>query len=222
MADLRAPRGTSGWLVVVFNELGPILGGAVGSDLDGALLSLGAARWACARLAGGLEDVVAQKWNQREGKRVAGVERTLVIVKPDGVQRGLVGEIVGRLERRGLKIVAMRMTVIQRALAEQHYAEHAGKAFYESLVSYIGSGPSLTMVLEGPSAIAATRSTVGKTNPAEAAPGTIRGDLGLMVGRNLIHASDSVDSSAREVDLFFGTDALVEYERDIDRWVLER
>ncbi len=152
---------------------------------------------------------------------VAGVERTLVIVKPDGVQRGLVGEIVGRLERRGLKIVAMQMRVIQRSLAEQHYAEHAGKAFYEALVGYIGSGPSVTMVLEGPSAIGVTRATVGKTNPAEAAPGTIRGDLGLMVGRNLIHASDSTDSAAREVDLFFGAGTLVEYERDIDRWVLE-
>ncbi len=155
------------------------------------------------------------------GKRVAGLERTLVIVKPDGVQRGLVGEIVGRLERRGLKIVAMQMRVIQRSLAEQHYAEHAGKAFYEALVSYIGSGPSVTLVLEAPAAIAVTRSTVGKTNPGEATPGTIRGDLGLVVGRNLIHASDSPDSAAREVELFFGTGALVEYERDIDRWVLE-
>lgn len=152
---------------------------------------------------------------------MAGLERTLVIVKPDGVQRGLVGEIVGRLERRGLKIVAMQMRVIQRSLAEQHYAEHAGKAFYEALVSYIGSGPSVTLVLEAPAAIAVTRSTVGKTNPGEATPGTIRGDLGLVVGRNLIHASDSPDSAAREVELFFGTGALVEYERDIDRWVLE-
>ncbi len=164
---------------------------------------------------------MAESRSQREGKLVVGVERTLVIVKPDGVQRGLVGEIVGRLERRGLKIVAMQMRVIQRALAEQHYAEHAGKAFYEALVGYIGSGPSVTMVLEGPAAIAVTRSTVGKTNPADAAPGTIRGDLGLMVGRNLIHASDSADSAAREVDLFFGTDVLVDYEREVDRWVVE-
>ena len=148
-------------------------------------------------------------------------EQTLVIVKPDGVQRGLVGEIVSRLERRGLKIVAMQMRVIQRTLAEQHYAEHAGKAFYEALVGYIGSGPSVTMVLEGPSAIAVTRSTVGKTNPAEAAPGTIRGDLGLVVGRNLIHASDSPESAAREVTLFFGGDAVINYQREIDRWILE-
>lgn len=152
---------------------------------------------------------------------VAGAERTLVIVKPDGVQRGLVGEIVGRLERRGLKIVAMRMAVIQRSVAEQHYAEHAGKAFYESLVTYIGSGPSVLMVLEGPAAIAATRSTVGKTNPVEAGPGTIRGDLGLMVGRNLIHASDSMDSATREVELFFGTEPTLDYAREIDRWVFE-
>ena len=148
-------------------------------------------------------------------------ERTLVIVKPDGVQRGLVGEIIGRLERRGLKIVGLELRVIDRSLAERHYAEHQGKGFYESLVSYIGSGPSVTMVLEGPGAIAATRATVGATRPAEASPGTIRGDLGLVVGRNLIHASDGPESAAREVALFFGDDRLLAYGREIDRWVLE-
>lgn len=149
------------------------------------------------------------------------VERTLVIVKPDGVQRGLVGEIVARLERRGLKIVAMRMRVIDEALASRHYAEHVGKPFYQGLVDYIGSGPSVTMVLEGPEAIRATRETMGKTKPVEAAPGTIRGDLGLMIGRNLIHGSDGPESAAKEVALFFGDDEIVAYGREIDRWVLE-
>ena len=149
------------------------------------------------------------------------VERTLVIVKPDGVQRGLVGEIVARLERRGLKIVAMRLRVIDEALASRHYAEHVGKPFYQGLVDYIGSGPSLTMVLEGPEAIRVTRETMGKTKPAEAAPGTIRGDFGLMIGRNLIHGSDGPVSAAREVALFFGEDEIVSYGREVDRWVLE-
>lgn len=149
------------------------------------------------------------------------VEQTLVIVKPDGVQRGFVGEIIGRLERRGLKIVALGMRVIERELAERHYAEHAGKAFYPSLVEYIGSGPVVTMVLAGPDAIRATRETVGTTNPAEAGPGTIRGDLALMRGRNLIHASDGPESARREVALFFGDEATLTYRRDTDRWIVE-
>ena len=149
------------------------------------------------------------------------VERTLVIVKPDGVQRGLVGEIVARLERRGLKIVAMRMRVIDGTLAATHYGEHVGKPFYQGLLDYIGSGPSVTMVMEGPGAIRVTRETMGKTNPVEAAPGTIRGDLGLTIGRNLIHGSDGPESAAREVALFFSRDELLSYGREIDRWVLE-
>lgn len=147
-------------------------------------------------------------------------EQTLVIVKPDGVQRGLIGEIIGRLERRGLKIVALRMQSIDGNLAKRHYAEHEGKPFYEGLVEYIGSGPSVTMVLAGPEAIAVTRSTVGATRPVEAAPGTIRGDLGLMVGRNLIHASDSSESAQREIALFFEDD-LIPYTRAVDTWVRE-
>lgn len=146
-------------------------------------------------------------------------ERTLVIVKPDGVQRGLVGEIVGRLERRGLKIVAMELRQIERELAERHYAEHKGKPFYDGLVEYITSGPVVALVLEGPDAIAVTRSTMGATRPAEATPGSIRGDLGLTVGRNLIHGSDGPESAAREVSLFFG-DRRASYERDLDRWIL--
>jgi nucleoside-diphosphate kinase len=150
---------------------------------------------------------------------VANLERTLVIVKPDGVQRGLVGEIIGRLERRGLKIVALDLRQIDRALAERHYAEHKGKPFYDGLVDYITSGPVATFVLEGPDAIAITRATMGATRPAEAGPGTIRGDLGITVGRNLIHGSDGPESAAREIELFFGT-RLLGYERDLDRWVL--
>ena len=149
------------------------------------------------------------------------VERTLVIVKPDAVQRGLVGEVIARLERRGLKIVALQLRQIDRGLAERHYGEHEGKPFYEGLVEYITSGPVVTMVLEGPEAIAVTRSTVGATRPAAAAPGTIRGDFGLMVGRNLIHASDKPESADREVALFFGEGPVASYARDVDRWILE-
>ena len=152
---------------------------------------------------------------------MANGERTLVIVKPDGVQRGLVGEIISRLERRGLKMLALQLHRIDRGLAERHYAEHEGKSFYASLVDYITSGPVVTMVLEGPDAIAVTRATVGATSPANAAPGTIRGDFGLTVGRNLIHASDGPESAAREIELFFGGSDLVSYSRDLDRWILD-
>jgi len=150
---------------------------------------------------------------------VAELKRTLVIIKPDGVQRGLIGEVIARLERRGLKIVALELRQIDQALAEEHYAEHKGKGFYEGLVSYITSGAVVTMVLEGPDAITVTRATMGATRPAEAGPGTIRGDYGLTVGRNLIHGSDGPESAAREIGLFFG-EKLVSYERDLDRWIL--
>jgi nucleoside-diphosphate kinase len=149
------------------------------------------------------------------------VERTLVILKPDAVQRGLTGEIIGRLERRGLKIVGLDMRMIARDVAARHYAEHEGKPFYAGLIDYITSGPVVLMVLEGPNAVAVTRSTMGKTNPIEAAPGTIRGDLGLMTGRNLIHGSDAPASAEREVALFFAGQDLPSWERDSDRWVLE-
>jgi nucleoside-diphosphate kinase len=152
---------------------------------------------------------------------VADVERTLVIIKPDAVQRGLTGEILSRLERRGLKIAAMEFRMIDRATAEQHYGEHKGKGFYESLVSYITSGPVVTLVLEGPNAIAATRATMGSTRPVEAAPGTIRADLALTVGRNLVHGSDGPESAAREVALFFGDTLVGGWSRDTDRWILD-
>jgi nucleoside-diphosphate kinase len=149
------------------------------------------------------------------------VERTLVILKPDAVQRGLIGEIVRRLESRGLKVVALDMRAIERETAARHYAEHEGKPFYAGLIDYITSGPVVLIVLEGPHAVTVTRATMGKTNPVEAAPGTIRGDLGLMTGRNLIHGSDSPQSAEREVALFFGDRDLATWRRDADRWIEE-
>ena len=148
-------------------------------------------------------------------------ERTLVIIKPDAVQRGLSGEITARFERRGLKIAAMRLETVSRETAERHYGEHKGKPFYEGLVKYITSSPSVLMVLEGPDAIAITRTTMGATKPAEATPGTIRADFGMEIGRNLVHGSDSPESANREVGTFFGDGGVVEYDRAIDTWVLE-
>lgn len=150
---------------------------------------------------------------------MADIQQTLIIIKPDGVQRGLTGEILTRLERRGLKIVKMELRQIDAATAAEHYAEHEGKGFYQSLVDYITSRPSVPLVVEGPDAIAVVRSTVGSTRPAEAAPGTIRGDFGLTVGRNLIHASDSPESALREIEIFFGSGELVSHPREIDRWI---
>lgn len=148
-------------------------------------------------------------------------EQTLIIVKPDGVQRGLVGEIIGRLERRGLKIVGLQMQQVERATAEKHYAEHQGKPFFAGLVDYITAAPVVVMVLEGPQAVAAARATIGATRPVEAGPGTIRGDFGLMVGRNLIHGSDSAESGRREIEIFFGNTPPFSYSREIDRWLIE-
>jgi nucleoside-diphosphate kinase len=149
------------------------------------------------------------------------MERTLVLVKPDAMQRGLAGEILARLERRGLRVVGLKLMQVDRALAERHYGEHAGKPFYEGLVEYITACPIVAAVFEGTDAVEAVRTTMGKTNPREAAPGTIRGDLGLEIGRNLIHGSDSLASAEREVGLFFSPAELVSYERDVDRWVFE-
>lgn len=149
------------------------------------------------------------------------MERTLVLVKPDGVQRGLIGEIIGRFERRGLKIVGLRLLRVSRQLAETHYAVHAGKHFYAGLVDFITSGPVAAIVLEAPDAIAMVRAMVGRTMPAQADPGTIRGDLGVAGLRNLIHASDAPDTAASEIALWFGDAPPVDYRREIDRWVLE-
>ncbi len=149
------------------------------------------------------------------------MERTLVLVKPDGVQRGLVGEILGRFERRGLKVVGMRLLEVPRELAEAHYAVHAGKHFYAGLVEFITSGPVAAIVLEAPDAIAMVRSMIGRTMPAQADAGTIRGDLGVAGLRNLVHASDAPETATSEIAVWFGDQPLVEYRREIDRWILE-
>lgn len=149
------------------------------------------------------------------------MERSLVLVKPDGVQRGLVGEIISRLEHRGLRLIAAKFVQVSPQLAEQHYAEHKGKKFYDSLIEYIGSAPVMAMAWEGPNVVLAIRQTMGVTNPTEAAPGTIRHDFGLQIGRNLTHASDKPESGEKEVALWFKPDELVNWTREIDRWVFE-
>lgn len=149
------------------------------------------------------------------------MERTLIIIKPDAVQRGLIGPIVTRFEQRGLRIVGMKFMQITRDLAERHYAVHKGKPFYDGLLDYITSGPVVVMALEGPQAIAAARATMGATRPVEASPGTIRADFGLEVGRNLVHGSDGPDTARFELGLFFQETDLVEWSRDADRWILE-
>ena len=148
-------------------------------------------------------------------------DRTLVLVKPDGVQRGLAGEIVSRLERTGLQIIGMKLMLISEDLAGRHYAEHSEKPFYSGLVSFITSSPVVALALKGPSAISTTRKIMGVTNPVDAAPGTIRGDLGVDMGRNLIHGSANAEDAAREVALFFDDSELVEYDRAIQPWVVE-
>ncbi|MCC6618618.1 MAG: nucleoside-diphosphate kinase [Chloroflexi bacterium] len=148
------------------------------------------------------------------------MERTLVLAKPDAVQRGLIGEIIGRFERKGLKVVGLKLVSVSRELAETHYAVHAGKPFYPGLVEFITSGPVAALALEGPDAIAVVRRMVGRTMPGEADPGTIRGDLGVSGLRNLIHASDAPDTAAAELDLWFGPEALVDYGRAIDAWIV--
>lgn len=150
------------------------------------------------------------------------MERTLVIIKPDAVERGLAGTIISRFEARGLKMVGMKFMQIDRELAGRHYAVHQGKAFYEGLINYITSSPVVVMVLEGPKAIDTVRQTMGATRPAEAQPGTIRADFGLEVGRNLVHGSDSPETARCEIDLFFEASELVSWERATDRWVYER
>jgi nucleoside-diphosphate kinase len=149
------------------------------------------------------------------------MERTLILVKPDGVQRGLIGPIIGRFEQRGLKLVGMKFLQMSPALAAKHYGVHKGKPFYESLVTYIVSGPIVAMVWEGKNAVSAARATMGITNPAEAAPGTIRGDFGMEIGRNLVHGSDIPENAKDEVELFFRPEELVDWQRDSDAWIRE-
>ncbi len=149
------------------------------------------------------------------------LERTLVLVKPDGVQRGLIGEIIRRLEMRGLRLVAAKFQQVDRDLAERHYAVHQGKPFYNGLIDYITSAPVMAMVWEGPGAIATVRQTMGATNPSNAEPGSIRHDFGLEIGRNLTHASDGSDTAKTEIELWFENADLVDWSRDVDRWVFE-
>jgi nucleoside-diphosphate kinase len=164
------------------------------------------------------------KKNNREGRIIfwrSIVEKTLVLVKPDGVQRGLIGEVIARLERRGLRLVGAKFMQVSTDLAETHYAIHKGKPFYEGLIVYITSAPVMAMVWEGPNAVAAVRQTMGATRPTEAAPGSLRHDFALEVGRNLTHASDSVENGEKEVDLWFKPDELVTWQRAVDPWVFE-
>lgn len=149
------------------------------------------------------------------------MEQTLILIKPDGVERGLTGPIISRFERRGLKIAALKMLPVSNELARKHYAVHAGKPFFEPLIDYITSSPVVAMVLEGPQAVQVARNTIGATKPVEATAGSIRGDFGLMVGRNLVHGSDSPENAAAEIALWFDESELISYERTIDRWILE-
>ena len=149
------------------------------------------------------------------------MEQTLVLVKPDGVQRGLTGEIIGRLERRGLKLVALKLVQVDEALAHRHYGEHVDRPFFAGLVSFITSGPVVAMAWEANNAVEIVRSTMGVTNPSNAAPGTIRGDMGVDIGRNLIHGSDSPESAVRELALFFQPEEILSYSRSNDSWIVE-
>ena len=149
------------------------------------------------------------------------MERTLVFLKPDAVQRGLIGSIFTRFERRGLKLAGMKLMRVSEVLARRHYTEHEGKPFYEGLVQFVTSSPIVAMVWEGKDAVQVARDTIGATDPAKAVPGTIRADFGMDLGRNLVHGSDSLQSADREVGLFFSPNELVEYSRDNERWITE-
>jgi len=149
------------------------------------------------------------------------MERTLILVKPDAMQRGLAFDVLSRLEQRGLRIAGLRLLQVDEAMAKRHYGEHEGKPFFEGLVSYITSGPIIAAVFEGTNAVTAARSTIGSTNPTESAPGTIRGDLGLEIGRNLVHGSDSVESAHREIGIFFDGQSILDWKRDTDNWIFE-
>ena len=149
------------------------------------------------------------------------MERTLIIVKPDGVQRGLIGDVLARFEHRGLKFVGLKLIHITPELAEQHYGVHKGKPFYAGLVKYITSAPVVVGVIEGPKAISVVRNTMGATNAAEAVPGTIRGDYALEIGFNIIHGSDGPETAKQEIDLFFKPEELVEYTLATQEWVFE-
>ena len=149
------------------------------------------------------------------------MERTLVLIKPDAVQRGLIGEITSRLENKGLKISGMKLMKVSEELAGRHYGEHVGKPFFDDLVNFITSSPIVALAIDGDNAVAVVRNVMGATNPQDAANGSIRGDLGLAIGMNLIHGSDSPTSSERELALFFDESELLDYDRDVDNWIIE-
>ncbi|HKJ28095.1 MAG TPA: nucleoside-diphosphate kinase [Anaerolineales bacterium] len=149
------------------------------------------------------------------------MEQTLVFVKPDGVQRGLVGEVIARLEKRGLKLVAAKFMAVSEEFAGEHYAIHKGKPFYDSLIAYITSSPVMAMVWEGNNAVDAVRQTMGATRPTEGNPGSVRQDLGMDIGRNLTHASDSVENAKKEIALWFKPEELVSWDRALDNWIFE-
>ena len=149
------------------------------------------------------------------------MEQTLVLVKPDGVQRGLVGEIIARLERRGLKLAGLKLMQVDEALARQHYAEHVERSFFPGLLQFITASPVVAMVWEANNAVALVRQTLGETNPANSPAGTIRGDFGIDIGRNLTHGSDSPESAEREVNLFFRPEEIISYARSLDAWITE-
>ena len=150
------------------------------------------------------------------------MNRTLILLKPDAVQRGLVGELITRIERKGLKLAAMKLMSVTDDLAQQHYAEHIGKPFFDGLVAFITSSPVVALVVEGENAVLTMRNTLmGATNPQEAATGTIRGDYGMTIGMNLIHGSDSAESAEREIDIFFCAEEILNYQRVLDSWIIE-
>ena len=149
------------------------------------------------------------------------MEKTLVLLKPDAVQRGLSGEIIKRLERTGLKIVGMKLMRVSEELANRHYGEHVGKPFFDGLVGFITSGPIVAMAIEGDNSVAIVRKTMGATNPADSPPGSIRGDFGADIGRNLVHGSDSPESAVRELALFFDEGEILSYDRATDPWITE-
>jgi nucleoside-diphosphate kinase len=147
------------------------------------------------------------------------MERSLVLIKPDAIQRGLAGEIISRLEKKGLKIVAIKMLHMDKDLAQRHYAIHKGKAFFNDLVNFITSSPIIAIIFQGKNAVEIIRRMMGETDPAKASSGTIRGDLGIDIGHNLVHGSDSLENASKEIDLFFSAEEIFNYDRELDTWI---
>lgn len=149
------------------------------------------------------------------------MEQTFVMVKPDGVQRGLISVVIKSLEEKGYKLAAIKVMNISSDLAQRHYAEHAGKSFFKELIQFITSGPIVAMVWEGRSVVQGVRKILGATNPIEAVPGSLRGSYGVDIGRNIVHGSDSLESARREIGLFFNSEEIIEYQRTMDKWIME-